>query len=245
MVASFNQVLNMDRSGMLSNLLDLDTRSNNLANVNTTGYKYRRTNFQELLAGLQLGGVQTRSTQLLMQQGSLRETSNSLDLAIQGEGFFAVKLPDGRTAYTRDGQFSRDASGRIVNVSGYPLVWQGQLPAGDVQIHVNPDGSVAALQNGIWNIVGNIPITRFPNASGLIGYGQNLFLETPVSGAAVTGKPGTAGNGQIYGSALESSNVNLALEMTEMVSLQRSFQMSLTSFQNTDGMLSQAIHMRR
>jgi flagellar basal-body rod protein FlgG len=189
--------------------------------------------------------VQIRSTQLLLNQGVLRQTSLPLDLAIQGEGFFAVKLPDGRTAYTRDGQFSRDAKGQIVNASGYQLVWQGKLPAEDVVIHVNPDGSVAAQQNGGWNIVGNIPVTHFSNTSGLNSFGQNLFLETPVSGAAITGKAGANGNGEIYGSALEASNVNLAYETTHLMSLQRSFQMSLNSFQSTDQMLSEAIHVRR
>jgi flagellar basal-body rod protein FlgG len=245
MTASFTQILNITRSGMMSRLLDLDTVSNNLANINTVGFKQSRSNFQELLSQRELSGTQIRSTQNLMDQGSIQSTDNSLDLAIQGEGFFAVKLPNGTTAYSRDGQFFLDANRQIVTASGFPLVWSGQIPENTEEIHVNPDGSVMTQQDGAWSKAGNIQINRFPNPSALIGYGQNMWLENDVSGQAKAGTPGANGYGTILGSAVEESNVNMAEQMTEMTSLQRSFEMSLHTFQQTDDMLSQAIHMRK
>jgi len=239
----------MNRSGMLARLLDLDIVSNNLANFNTIGFKASRSNFQELLtvaeAVVNPTGVQLRSTQRLTSQGALKESENPLDLAISGEGLFAVTLPDGRTAYTRDGQFTLDAARNIVTASGYPLVWEGALPEDAADIHVNPDGAVMVLQGDTWAQVGTIALSRFANPDGLQGIGQNLWLETEVSGQVQTGAPGSELFGPILGNALEQSNVNLASEMTRLISLQRSFELSLRSFQSTDEMISQAIHMRR
>lgn len=244
-MANLNTILHVARSNMLSNLFDLDIVSSNLANFNTIGYKANRGNFQEMLNAQKLHGVQLRATQRLMQQGSLRESLNPYDLAIEGEGFFAVTLPDNRTAYTRDGQFGLDANRRIVNANGFPLVWQGQIPQDALEIQVYPNGNVMALQGNTWNQVGTVQLTRFANPSGLQGFGQNLWLATNVSGQAQTGPANAGGNGLIRSRMLEASNVNVATEMTEMVNLQRSFQMSQRTFTQTDQMIAEAIQMRR
>jgi flagellar basal-body rod protein FlgG len=245
MPSSITQILHINRSGMLARLLDLDVVSNNLANVNTTGFKGARSNFQELLDAANRNGVYLRSTQKFMQQGPLQVTGAPLDLAISGEGFFAVQLPDGRTAYTRDGQFTLDANRQIVNTSGMRLVWQGQIPADATAVSVRANGDVFVQQGDAWNRAGNIQLYRFPNVDGLQGYGMNQWLETEVSGAAVAGTPSAGGYGEMVAGSLERSNVNMASEMTQIISLQRSFEMSLRTFQQTDTMLYQAIHMRR
>ncbi|MBI3762792.1 MAG: flagellar hook-basal body complex protein [Chloroflexi bacterium] len=247
MPTTIPQLLDLARSGMLARLADLDAVSANLANANTTGYKRGRLNFQELLDDRRaaLDGTQTRATQRLMDQGQLRQTGRPFDLAVDGEGFFAVRLPDGRTAYTRDGQFQRDANGQLVSVSGYPLVWDGHPPKDAEEFHVNPDGTVMVKQGEVWSQAGQVPLTRFANPSGLNGYGQNLWLATDVSGAPIDGEAGAADFGQIVGSALESSNVNLADEMTHLLTLQRAYGLSVRAFQQTDQMLGLAIQMRR
>jgi flagellar basal-body rod protein FlgG len=244
--SSFTQIINVTRSGMLTRLLDLDLVSNNISNINTNGFKHSRTNFQEVLRSQQLNGTQISATQHMMEQGSLQTTSNPLDLAVNGEGFFAVNLPDGRTAYTRDGEFYLDKDRQIVNASGFLLEWDGEIPEGAQNIHVNPDGTVMVQQEDeTWTQVGSIELSRFPNPGGLLGYGQNLWLETNASGAVQTGTPGADGNGQILGSALERSNVSISQEYVQMITLQRSFEISLRTFQQTDQMLSEAINIRR
>lgn len=238
-------MLALARSGLLARLFDLDNVSANLANVNTVGFKSNRVNFQEALASALPVGTGASATQRLMGPGSLRATSNPLDLAIEGDGFFAVRLPDGQTAYTRDGQFKRDANNQIVTDGGFRLVWQGQLPANVEDIHVNPDGTVMVQQNGTWSPAGQIQLARFPNPSALAGYGQNAYLPTDASGAAQTGNAGANSFGQIRGNALESSNVNLSEEMTRLIALQRAYGMSVRAFQQTDQMIGLAIQMRR
>ncbi|MDD5369515.1 MAG: flagellar hook basal-body protein, partial [Anaerolineaceae bacterium] len=134
MTASLFHILNISQQDMLNRLNNLEQVSHNLANVNTAGYKHSRSNFQELLVGANQSGVHLSSTQVITGQGTLRSTENPMDLAVSGEGFFQVTLPDNRIAYTRDGQFHLDAGQRLVNASGYPVVWQGQLPAGATQV---------------------------------------------------------------------------------------------------------------
>jgi len=245
MTPSITQILHINRSGMLARLLDLDVVSHNLSNANTIGFKSSRSNFQELLNASRFDGVQLRTTQKFMGQGPLKQTGNPLDLAIEGNGFFAIALPDGRTAYTRDGQFSLDSNHQIVNANGLPLVWNGQIPVDAEGINVSPEGAVMVLQNNAWTQAGVIQIHRFPNPSGLAGYGYNLWLETEVSGAVQIGAANSNGFGKLASGALEQSNVNLANEMTQIINLQRSFEMSLRTFQQTDQMLYQAIHLRR
>jgi flagellar basal-body rod protein FlgG len=236
--------------------MNLDVVSHNLSNIQTAGFKRGRANFQELLRAQQaegtvpatggmLSGTQIRATQYMMTQGALRQTGNDLDLAIEGDGFFSLTLPDGRTAFSRDGQFYLDVDRQIVSSGGYPLVWDGEIPEDAEELHVNPDGTVMALQDNNWSQIGTIELTRFANPSGLLSYGQNLWLETPISGEAQAGTPGEENMGRILGGAIEQANVNISEEMVQMITLQRSFEMSLRTFQQTDTMLAQAIHMRR
>lgn len=245
MTLSIHQILHVSRSGMMTRLLDLDVVSHNLANINTSGFKASRSNFQEMFQQRLYSGVQLRTTQRFMDQGAFKLTSRELDLAINGEGFFSVTLPDGRTAYTRDGEFRLDSDRRIVNGNGFPLVWDGSLPEEFEEINVEIDGSVMVLQNGVWNQVGTIQLARFPNPNGLEGYGNNLWLESEVSGAATVGNATSEGFGEIRNHVLEMSNVNIANELTQMVLVQRSFSLSQRAFQQTDTMLEQAIQMRR
>jgi flagellar basal-body rod protein FlgG len=242
---SFTQILHTSRGGMLTRQLALDTTSNNLANVYTNGYKSARVSFQEMLDTKWLEGNQISSTQYKMEQGALRETGNGLDLGIQGQGFFQITLPDDVTAYTRDGEFYLDSDRQIVTAGGFPLVWDGEIPEDATKVHVNPDGTVMALVEDEWEEAGTVELARVPNPSGMEHYGNNLWLETETSGEAETGAPGEDNMGQIFGGALEQSNVNVGEEMVNMMTLQRSFEMSLRMFQQTDTMLSQAIHMRR
>jgi flagellar basal-body rod protein FlgG len=243
---TITQLLDLARSGMLARLTDLDSVSANLANANTVGYKVGRMNFQELLdQATGPDGTQIRATQRLMDQGSLRQTERPFDLAVDGDGFFSVQLPDGRIAYTRDGEFRRDAAGTLVSASGYPLVWDGTLPVDASDFHVNPDGSVMAKQGDAWSQVGQVRLSRFVNPSGLAGFGQNLWLETDTSGPVIEGAPSEGGFGTIVSNALENSNVNLADEMTHLLTLQRAYDLSVKAFQQTDEMLGLAIHARR
>jgi flagellar basal-body rod protein FlgG len=244
MPLSINQILNISRGSMMSQLLDLDTVSHNLANINTTGFKSTRSNFQEMLNSSMLNGVQIRATQRFMDQGSLQNTTNPLDLAIEGSGLFAVTMPDGTIAYTRDGSLKKDEANRLVNANGFPLVWDGQIPEDATQVKIEADGTVLALQEDTWNQVGTIQLYRFVNPNGLKGFGDNMWLETEVSGAAIAGAASSEGYGKIVSNALELSNVNISNEISQLIVLQRSFDMSLRTFQQTDTMLGLAINMR-
>jgi flagellar basal-body rod protein FlgG len=245
MADSLFQILNISQQDMLSRLLDLDVTSNNIANINTIGFKRNRANFQELLEQKQQSGVYMQPTQILQEQGSLTTTTNPLDLSITGEGFFQVRKPDGTTGYTRDGRFSLDANKRIVNASGNPLIWQGQIPAGAEEVQVQSNGGVFTRQGTTWTQAGTIQIANFLNPTGLQVDGSNVFLATPASGNASLATPGTTNLGQIKSYTIEQSNVNMANEMTHMMQLQRSFQIASKTFQQTDTMISEAIAMRR
>lgn len=242
---SLFHILNISQSAMLSQLQNLDMTSNNLANVSTAGFKSARGNFQELLNKAQLEGTKLSATQLLMTQGALRTSDNPLDVAIQGEGFFQVRLTDGRTAYTRDGELHIDANRNLVTSTGERLIWQGQLPQTFDEIAITPNGTVNVRVGTTWSQAGTIRTARFTNPSGLQGYGQNLWLATPESGQAQVGTPGATNFGSLQSGAIEGSNVNIADEMTNMTILQRAFDMSTRAFQTTDTMISQAIHMRK
>jgi flagellar basal-body rod protein FlgG len=244
MAKSTAQVLYTSRSSLMTHMMDLDVVSNNLANINSVGFKSSRSNFQELLNQQARTGIQIRSTQMDASQGAVRVSSNALDTAIEGGGFFSVTLPGNTTAYTRDGEFQLDSGGNIVTANGYRLVWTGTLPANTEEVKIDPTGIVMARVAGAWSNAGTVSLTRFPNPSGLTGYGHSLFLATTVAGAPVTGAPGSAGFGTLQGYALEQSNVDTAQEMTHMLSLQRAFQISSSVFQQTDTMIGEAIHMR-
>jgi flagellar basal-body rod protein FlgG len=245
MASSLFHILNISRQDMLSRLLDLDLTSNNLANVNTTGFKSNRTNFQELFEQANSNGVHISSSQLNTEQGSLRATGRTLDWAVQGEGFFQVQLEGKETGYTREGVFNLDADRNLVDSRGNPLIWDGEIPADASDVAIRPDGAVMAHQGTAWKKVGTVELARFINPTGLEESGSNLLLETESSGKPETGTPGTENFGWIRGQYLEQSNVNLSEEMTQLITLQRAFQMSVRTFQQTDTMINEAIHMRK
>jgi flagellar basal-body rod protein FlgG len=230
---------------MQSQLQELDITSSNLANVNTSGYKANRGNFQELLSMGNPEGIRNASTQILLGQGALQTSGNPLDLAIMGEGFFAVTRPDGTTGYSRDGAFSLDENRQIVTSSGQRLVWQGQIPENFEEISVSNTGVVSVRVGDTWTQAGVIQTHRFPNPTALQMSGDNVYLATSNSGTAQAGAPGTGNYGTIRSQALEASNVNIASEMTHMITLQRAFQVSTRAFQTTDTMISLAISMRK
>lgn len=245
MSGSLFNVLNISRIDMLSRMDDLDGVSNNISNINTTGFKTNRGNFQEMYQKLNYEGVHQPSSQLLMKQGAIHETGNQLDVAIQGDGFFGVTIASGKTGYTRDGEFMVDSAGTLVTANGYPLVWSGTLPPETKEVQIQPDGVVRALVGDTWSDVGTIQLSRFVNPSGLQNNGNNVLLETTASGAPQTGAPGSPNFGTLMQKSLEGSNVNYADEVTHLMSLQRGFQMSSRTFQTTDTMITQAIHMRK
>jgi flagellar basal-body rod protein FlgG len=243
---SLFQALNISRQDMLNRLLHLDVISNNLANMNTAGFKVSRPNFQELLALETRDGTALTGSQILTQQGAIRTSQRSLDWAIEGEGFFQVRMPNGETGYTRDGQFNLDADRNLVNASGYPLVWDGEIPEDVVDIALLPDGTVQGLNAaGEREEIGSIELARFTNPTGLIAQGNNTFIVSENSGEPQVGAPGDENFGYVKTHAFEQSNMNAAEEMTNMMSLQRAFQMSVRAFQQSDAMIGQAIHMRK
>jgi flagellar basal-body rod protein FlgG len=245
MAGSLFNVLNISRIDMLARMDDLDGVSNNIANINTIGYKSNRGNFQEMLQKLNYEGIHEASSQLLIGQGAIHETGNQLDIAIEGDGFFGVTIASGKTGYTRDGQFQVDSAGTLVNSNGYPLVWSGTIPPETTEVQIQPDGVVKTLVGETWSEAGTIQLTRFANASGLQNNGNNILVETPASGAPQTGAPGSNNFGTLAQKSVEESNVNYADEVTHLMTLQRGFQMSSRTFQTTDTMITQAIHMRK
>ncbi len=246
MPASLFQTLIISRQDILSRMRDLDVTSNNLANINTAGYKTSRSNFQEMLNEQLKEGNQLRGTQMLTMQGAFKETANSLDWAIQGEGFFSVTLPDGTVGYTRDGQLTLDAERNLVTASGYPLVWDGSIPEGTVNISVSAAGTVSGQDaTGASVNLGTVGLTRFPNPNGLTSFGDNAWLESDASGAAQAGAPGDENFGTLSSFRVEQSNVEMSQELTHLITLQRSFSMSLKAFQQTDEMIALAINLRK
>lgn len=245
MSPSLFQVLNISSQDMNSRISDLSNSSNSLANINTTGYKTSRINFQELLDDATRSGVKTSSTQIMTSQGLLKTTGIESDVAINGEGFFSVTLPDGKIGYTRDGSFLLDENKKMVNGSGYPIIMQGTIPATATEVTLDKNGTVHAMVDDAWISAGSIQLTRFTNPGGLINIGSNLWTESVNSGKPQTGAPGAINFGTLVPGALESSNVNIADEMTHMIVIQRSFQMASKAFQTTADMIDSAIHLRK
>jgi flagellar basal-body rod protein FlgG len=249
MSSSLFHTLNISRQDMLTRLADLDVISNNIANVNTSGFQASRSNFQELLdsATSQREGIFTPSTQLNTTQGALKATQNPLDWAIEGEGYFPVRLPNGTVAYTRDGQFSLDSNRTVVTASGYPLVWSGKtIPADAVSITLSRDGTVEALlANNTKTVVGNVQLAKFANPTGLINSGHNTWIASLDSGQAQLGTPGTNNLGTTANNLVEQSNVSLSREMTNLMTDQRAFELTTKAFQQTDTMIDLAINLRK
>lgn len=252
------QALWVAKTGLDAQQTRMTTVSNNLANVNTTGFKRGRAAFEDLLyqqlrqpggatsqqtqlpSGLSLGtGVRVVATAKNFQQGNLLQTGNSLDLAINGRGFFQVLLPDGTQAYTRDGSFQVDSQGQLVTNSGYVVQPAIQIPAGAQTVTVGGDGTVSVQLVGqvAPTQVGTLQVTDFVNPAGLQARGENLLLETAASGPAQTGTPGLNGAGSIEQGALESSNVNVVEELVNMIETQRAYEMNAKAISATDNML--------
>ncbi|HHN63772.1 MAG TPA: flagellar basal-body rod protein FlgG [Nitrospirae bacterium] len=253
-------------TGMEAQKLNIDVIANNLANTNTAGYKKSRADFQELMyqelaspgatssegsqlpSGIQIGlGVKPVAVQKVFQQGDLVKTGNSLDLAIEGNGFFQITKPDGEIAYTRAGTFKLDSEGRIVNSEGYALEPEITIPADAIQITIGSDGRVSVIQPGsnVPNEVGQIEIAKFPNPGGLKSIGKNLFVETASSGAPTTSTPGADGLGTIQQGFIELSNVNVVEEMIQMIVSQRAYELNSKAVQAADEMLQVTNNMRR
>lgn len=246
-------------SGMESQQTNLDVITNNLANVNTTGYKRQRANFQDLMyqtivpageasslegnqvpTGLQVGlGSRLSSVQKIFLQGSLKTTNNPLDVAVQGNGFFVLKLPDGRQAYTRDGTFNIDGKGRIVTPDGLTTNPQIVIPKNAKSMHIAPDGEVTATIAGQTAPVklGQLVLAQFINPAGLSSRGNNIFMESPSSGKPSLSSPGVNGAGRLQSGFLETSNVNVAEELVNMVIGQRAYQMDASSIRTVNRML--------
>ncbi|NQU69447.1 MAG: flagellar basal-body rod protein FlgG [Rhodospirillales bacterium] len=250
--------LEIAATGMLAQQLNVEVISNNLANMNTTGFKRQRAEFQDLLyqdllrvgstssdtstivpTGIQLGvGVKLASVYRITEQGNLKQTSNDFDVAIQGGGYFQITMPDGATSYSRAGSFQRSPTGEIVTADGYPVVPGITIPANTVAVTINASGEVLAKISGVStpSNVGQLQLAQFANNAGLEAIGDNLFLETPASGAPITGTPGSTGFGSILQGYVETSNVNAVEEITNLITAQRAYEMLARVISTSDEM---------
>ena len=246
------------KTGLDAQQTRMNVISNNLANVNTTGFKRDSAVFEDLLyqnirqaggqtgadtqaaTGFQLGtGVRVLATEKIVAQGNMQTTENSLDIAIAGDGYFQVAQPDGTIAYTRDGNFNLDNAGQIVTGSGQLLQPAITVPANASSVTIGQDGTVSVeLQaGGGAQVLGQLQLARFINSAGLQAMGQNLLKETPASGAPQVGNPGADGIGVLMQGALEASNVNVVEEMVSMIETQRAYEINSKAISTVDGML--------
>ncbi|KFZ30950.1 flagellar basal body rod protein FlgG [Pseudidiomarina salinarum] len=246
------------KTGLSAQQQQLDVITNNLANVNTTGFKRSRAVFEDLLyqnmrqpgamnnaqdalpSGLQTGtGVRAVATERLHTQGNLNNTENSRDLAISGKGFFQVLMPDGNIAYTRDGSFQVNEDGQMVTANGHPLEPAIFLPANAMSVTIGEDGIVTVKQPGVADNqqVGQISLATFMNETGLEAVGGNLYVETASSGAPTESLPGMNGTGTLYQGFVEASNVNVVEEMVNMIQTQRAYEINSRAVQTSDEML--------
>ena len=247
------------RTGLDAQQTSLDVIANNLANVSTNGFKRARPVFEDLLyqtlrqpgaqssqstqipSGLQLGtGVQPISTARIHTQGSLQQTGNDLDVAINGAGFLQVLLPDGTTAYTRDGSFQKDNQGQLVTSNGYPVQPNITIPADALTVTISNDGVVSVTQPGSAAVtqVGTMQVATFINVGGLQSIGENLYLETASSGAPTPSTPGSNGAGLLNQRYVETSNVNVAEELVSMIQTQRAYELNSKVVSTSDQMLA-------
>ena len=252
------------KTGLDAQQTNLDVISNNLANVSTNGYKRARAVFEDLLyqtlrqpgaassqqttipSGLMIGtGVRPISTERIFAQGSLQKTENALDLAVNGQGFFQIQMPDGTLAYTRDGSFQRDSTGQVVTSSGYPLSPAITIPSTAISVTVSRDGIVSITQTGTAAAtqIGTVQLATFVNPGGLQSMGENLFVETGSSGTPTPNTPGTNGSGLINQGYVETSNVNVAEELVTMIQTQRAYEMNSKAVTTSDQMLSRLVQM--
>ncbi len=261
------RALHTAATGMMAQELNVQVISNNIANMRTTGYKRQRAEFQDLLyehvrrvgtqtsaqgnvlpAGIELGsGVKTAGTPRIMSQGNILPTQKEFDVAIRGDGFFRIQLPDGRTAFTRDGSFELDAQGRIVTAQGYVLQPNITVPQNSTGFTVNQQGQVSINQPGQTapTVIGQIDLATFVNKAGLQAIGDNLYLETPASGTPLTGNPGTDSLGNLQQGSLEQANVEAVTEISDLIAAQRAYEMNAKVISAADQMLSSTSNIMR
>jgi len=259
------RALSTAATGMMAMQLNVQVIANNLANMTTTGYKRQRAEFEDLLydhvsrigtqtssqgnilpVGIDLGsGVQTIGTPRLMTQGTLSQTGGSLDVAIRGDGFFKIQMPDGTFAYTRDGSFQMDAQGRIVTAQGNVVMPAITIPANSTGLTINAQGQVSVIPQGqsTPTTLGQLTLTRFVNQAGLLPIGDNLYTETPASGSPQDGLPDTNGAGNLLQGSLEQSNVDSVTEITNLIAAQRAYEMNSKVITAADQMLSTTTNM--
>lgn len=253
-------------TGMSAQERNVEVISNNIANMRTTGYKRQRAEFEDLLyqqitragsstsaqgtllpAGIEIGsGVRTVATPRVMSQGGVNVTERELDVAIRGEGFFMVQMPDGRTAYTRDGSFERSPEGTLVTSTGYQIQPGITIPGDATSVAISPDGVVSAILNNDASPtqLGQLQVARFVNKSGLESLGDNLFTETASSGPAQVGVPNTDGNGNLLQNYLELSNVNSVTEIADLIAAQRAYEMNARIISGADEMMQATTQLR-
>ena len=250
--------MHVAKTGLNSQQVKMQVIANNLANVNTAGFKSDRANFESLLyqilrgagentsentsltSGLSVGtGTRLLNTNKLFTQGSLIDTGNSLDLAVEGDGFFQILMPDGRIGYTRAGTFSRNAEGTVTTASGYPLQPEIQIPEDALSINVSSDGIVTVqLPGGVEaEEVGQITLADFPNKQGLQPNGESMLIETSASGAPIVANPFEEGMGRLVQGAVESSNVNVVQQLVDMIETQRAYEVSSKTITSVDEMM--------
>ena len=260
------QALFIASTGMAAQEQNVNVISNNIANMRTTGYKRQRAEFQDLLyqevrraggttsdsgtqlpVGIEVGsGVRIAATPRVMSQGSVVASDKDLDLAIQGEGYFMINLPDGRTGYTRDGSFERDGTGKLVTVDGYEVQPGITIPDNASNVAISPDGIVTAVVGTDTSPtqLGQIQLARFVNKGGLQSIGNNMFAETAASGPAQVGVPNADGTGSLMQSYLEDANVNAVTEISDLIAAQRAYEMNARVVTGADEMLQTTTQMR-
>jgi flagellar basal-body rod protein FlgG len=258
--------LDIASTGMQAQQTNVEVISNNIANMTTTGFKRRRPEFQDLIyqdlrrvganssdsgsiipSGAQVGlGVKTAAIYPINEQGNLQQTSNTLDVAIEGSGYFQITLPSGETAYSRDGTFALSPEGEIVTADGYVVQPGITIPTNATNVTINGDGQVQVTLSGqvAPTTLGQLQLATFPNATGLDSQGDNLFLQSAASGDAVTGTPGSPGFGTMQQGFIETSNVNVVTEITNLITAQRAYEMNSKVITTSDEMLSTLTNLR-
>ena len=258
--------LDIAGTGMQAQQTNVEVISNNIANMTTTGFKRRRAEFQDLIyqnlrrvgsnssdtgsvvpSGAQVGlGVKTAAIYRINEQGNLQQTSNSLDLAVRGNGYFQITLPSGSTAYTRDGTFSLSPDGQIVTADGYVVQPGITVPSNATSVTINATGQVQISLDGQTapTVAGQVQLATFPNESGLDAQGDNLFLQSSASGNPVTGTPGAPGFGSVLQGFIETSNTNVVSEITNLITAQRAYEMNSRVITTSDQMLSTLTNLR-
>lgn len=251
-------------TGMEAQQLNLNTIANNLANVNTPGFKRSKIEFQDLLyqrprgvgsesgggnivpTGVEVGnGARVAATSKVFTQGQVNQTGEKLDVAIEGDGFFEVQRPDGTIGYTRDGSFKLSPTGQVTTNDGLPILSGFQpIPPGTTSLNISPNGEVT-VQSATGNQTFRLTLTRFPNPSGLRSLGGNMYEETGASGTPEAGQPGEQGFGNVLQGYIESSNVNIVEEMVNLIVAQRAYEVNSKSIQTSDEMLQNVAQLKR